>query len=194
MSSRRRQTAANRRNKNQNKTGSPNLGEPAFLLVGIMRRPHGVKGEMQMTVQTDFPERIQPGVKFLLGEEHREVQIETVRTMNKGLILKFEEFNNREELSGLQNKRLYVPVDQVPALPDGEYYQHQLLGLEVITDEGEKLGKVVEFIDTGANLVFVVHDEESKEILIPDIDEVIINIDLDNKNITVHIIEGLLLD
>ncbi|MBT3240473.1 MAG: 16S rRNA processing protein RimM [Chloroflexi bacterium] len=194
MSSRRRQTAANRRNKNQNKTGSPNLGEPAFLLVGIMRRPHGVKGEMQMTVQTDFPERIQPGVKFFLGEEHREVQIETVRTMNKGLILKFKEFNNREELSGLQNNRLYVPVDQVPALPDGEYYQHQLLGLEVITDEGKELGKVVEFIDTGANLVFVVHDENHKEILLPDIEEVILNIDLDTKKITVHIIEGLLLE
>jgi len=133
-------------------------------------------------------------VKFFLGEEHREVQIETVRTMNKGLILKFKEFNNREELSGLQNNRLYVPVDQVPALPDGEYYQHQLLGLEVITDEGKELGKVVEFIDTGANLVFVVHDENHKEILLPDIEEVILNIDLDTKKITVHIIEGLLLE
>ncbi len=192
MSSRRRQAAANRRNKNQKKTGSPQLGEPAFLLVGIMRRPHGVRGEMQMTVQTDFPERIQPGVKFFLGEEHREVKIDTVRTMNKGLILKFEEFNNREELSGLQNMRLYVPVDQVPALPDGEFYQFQLLGLEVVTDEDQSLGKVVEFIDTGANLVYVVHDENDKEVLLPDIDEVILNIDLENKKITVHIIEGLL--
>ena len=61
MSSRRRQTAANRRNKNQNKTGSPNLGEPAFLLVGIMRRPHGVKGEMQMTVQLIFPKEFNQG-------------------------------------------------------------------------------------------------------------------------------------
>ena len=194
MSSRRRQAAAQRRNKNQKNTGSPNLGEPAFLLVGIMRRPHGVKGEMQMSVETDFPERIKPGAKFYLGEEHQEITIANVRTMNKGLILLFKEFDTREALDGLQNKRLYVSVDQIPDLPDGEYYQHQLLGLNVVTDMGQSLGTIIEFIETGANLVFIIGSENGQEILLPNIDEVVLKIDLDNKMITVHLIEGLLPD
>lgn len=192
MSSSRRQAAAHRRNKNQKTTGSSNLDEPAFLLVGIMRRPHGIKGEMQMTIETDFPERIKPGVKFYLGEEHQEVIIANVRPKNNGLILLFEEFNTREALDGLQNKRLYVSVDQIPPLPDGEYYQHQILGLQVVTDLGQSLGNVKEFIETGANLVYIIRSEDGKEVLIPDIDEVVLNIDLDNKKITVHIIDGLL--
>jgi len=189
MSSRRDQ-AARRREKNQG-TGSPKFDEPDFLLVGILRHPHGLKGEMLVSVMTDFPERIQPGVTLLMGTDHKPVTVAGVRQHNKGSLILFEEFQQREDLAGLQNQGLFVRVEDLPALPEGEYYQHQLLGLQVVSDEGRELGRLVEFIETGANDVLVVRPSEGKDILLPDIDEVVLEIDLEGKQITVHLLDGL---
>jgi 16S rRNA processing protein RimM len=191
MTSRRRQAAARRRRKRQG-TGSPLTGEPAFLLVGILRRPHGVKGEILMTVMTDFPERIQPGVTFYMGEEHTPVTIASSRHHNKGLIIRFEGFSSRNDVEHIRNQNLFVPVEDRHPLPEGEYYFHELIGLQVITDEGKTLGVITEMIETGANNVYVVHREYGQDILLPAIDEVILEIDIANKIMRVHILEGLL--
>jgi 16S rRNA processing protein RimM len=161
-------------------------------LVGVLRRPHGVKGEVLMAVMTDFPERLTPGTKLYMGEERRPVTIASVRQHNKGLIVAFEEFSSREDLAHLRNQDLLVRADDRPALPDGEYYLHQLIGLEAVTIDGRPLGVVSEWIETGANGVFIVKPPDGGEILIPDIDEVILGINLEKKQITVHLIDGLL--
>jgi 16S rRNA processing protein RimM len=193
MTSRRRQAAARRRQKNE-KAGSPPLVGPAFLLVGILRRPHGVKGEVLMAVMTDFPERLKPGITLYLGSDHQPVTIANVRHHNKGLIVAFEEFQSRTDLDHLRNQELFVRVDDRPALPDGQYYLHQLIGLQAVTEDGQNLGIIAEWIETGANGVFVVKPEDGGEILIPDIDEVIVGIDLKNGQINIRLIEGLLPD
>jgi len=190
MSSRRHQ-AARRREKREG-TGSPHFREPAFLLVGKLHRPHGVKGEMIMSVLTDFPERLQPGITLYVGEDHRPFTLAGLRQHNKGALVHFIEHPSRESVQGLQNKGVYVTVEDRPPLPEGEYYQHQLLGLKVVSDKGELLGKLVEMIETGANDVMVVHQEDSKEILLPDIDSVVLDIDLEKGEITVHLLEGML--
>lgn len=190
MSSRREQAA--RRRKKKQGTGSSNIDEPDFLLVGRLRRPHGVKGEMLASIMTDFPERIKTGATLLVGPNYRPLTVAGIRHHSKGALILFEEFENREQMQGLRNQGLYVRADDRPPLPEGEYYQHQLIGLQVISDEGQLLGVLAEFIETGANDVLVVRPEEGKDILLPDIKDVVVGIDLDAKQITVHVLDGLL--
>lgn len=161
-------------------------------MVGRLRRPHGVKGEMLVSIMTDFPERIQPGAILLVGPNYRPLTVDGLRHHSKGALIHFEEFENPEQLQGLQNQGLYVRADDRPPLPEGEYYQHQLIGLQVVSDEGQKLGALAEFIETGANDVLVVRPEEGKDILLPDIEDVVVGIDLEKKQITVHLIDGLI--
>lgn len=193
MTSRRRQAAERRRRKRQG-TGSPVEGEPAFLVVGKLRRPHGVRGEILMAVITDFPERIQPGVTFYLGEEYTPTVVATVRHHNKGLLLRFEGIDTREDVEVLRNRDVFVSVEDRPPLPEGEYYLHELIGMQVVTDKGEVLGELSEMIETGATNVYVIRREGKAELLIPATDEVILEVDVENKTMRVHLLEGLLPD
>lgn len=192
MTSRRREIAARRRQKMQNDSSAPQVGALEFLQVGVLRRPHGVKGEMLMSVFTDFPERIQPGTVFYLGNEYTAHELGNRRHHNRGLIVTFVGFEGRDAVESWRNVPVFVRVDDRPPLPEGEYYHHQLLGLSVMTDEGQALGKLADFIETGANDVYIVRDENGNEALLPAIDDVILEIDLEKKQMTVHLLDGLL--
>lgn len=191
MTSRRRKAAERRRRKRQG-TGSPPTGEPAFLLVGKLRRPHGLRGEILMAVATDFPERIQPGVTLYMGDSHEPLNVATIRHHNRGLIIAFEGFTSRNDVENYHNQDLYVPADDRPPLPEGEYYLHELIGMKVITEEGETLGVLAEMIETGAANVYVVRREDGSDVLLPAIDEVILEVDVGNKQMKIHLLEGLL--
>lgn len=193
MTSRRRQAAARRRRKRQG-TGSPVEGEPAFLVVGKLRSPHGVRGEILMTVMTDFPDRIQPGVTFYLGEGYAPVVVASVRHHNKGLLLRFKGVDTREDVARFRNQDIFVSSEDRPPLPKGEYYLHELIGMQVITDSGELLGVLSEMIETGATNVYVIRREAKADVLIPATDEVILDIDVKKKTMRVHLLEGLLPD
>lgn len=189
MTSNRRIIAAKRRNK---QAGSPLTSEPVFLVVGRLQRPHGLKGEILMGVLTDFPERLQPNVTVYVGEQHQPYQLQSQRHHNKGLLVCFAEFGTREGVAALTNKEVFVRADDRPKLPEGQYYRHQLIGLKVMTDEGEVLGNLVEILDTGANDVYVVRRESAKDVLLPAIDEVVLGIDLKAGEIRVHLLDGIL--
>lgn len=191
MTSRRRQAAQRRRDKREG-TGSPLVGEPVFLLVGRLLRPHGVRGEILMAVMTDFPERFKPGAALYMGSRYDPVTIKSVRHHNKGFIVTLEGYGDRQTVQHLTNQDLFVKTEDRPKLAKGEYYQHELIGMRVVTDEGETLGLLAEIIETGANDVFLVRPEEGKEILLPAIDDVILAIDVGDKQMTVHLLEGLL--
>ena len=192
MSSRRRQTAAKRKAKLDKKAGASPVTPPAFLLVGKLHRPHGVRGEMIMSVMTDFPERLKPGTEVYLGPGHDPVTIKSIRHHNRGVLIALEGYNSREEVDPLRNIEMFVRAEDRPPLPEGESYLHEIIGLQAVTDEGETLGVVADWLETGANGVFIVRDEEGREILLPDIDEVILKIDLEAGQMVVHLLEGLL--
>ena len=173
-------------------TGSSDTGEPEFLVVGKLRRPHGVRGEMQMDVLTDFPERLKPGVTVYLGDEHQPHVMRSVRGHDRALLVAFDGFQTPESAGELRNTLVYVQLIDRPALPEGEYYHHQLLDLPVFREEGEYLGVLAEILVTGANDVYVVETENGSEILLPAIEEVIREVDLERKQIRVHLLPGLL--
>ena len=191
MTSRRRKAAERRRRKRQG-TGSPPTGEPAFLLVGKLRRPHGIRGEISMAVMTDFPERIQPGVTLYMGDSHEPLKVANIRHQNKGLIIAFEGFTSRNDVENYRNQDLFVRADDRPPLPEGEYYLHELIGMDVVTEKGETLGVLAEMIETGAANVYVVRREDGSDVLLPAIDEVILEVDVGNKQMKIHLLEGLL--
>jgi 16S rRNA processing protein RimM len=175
----------------QTLTGSPIESEPDFILIGFVRRPHGVKGELLFSLETDFPERLIKGAKFYLGEEHLAVTIRSRRNHGQGLLLGFEEFPDKPSVERLHNVPLYSKTAEMPALPEGKFYQHQLLGLQVMEENGENLGTLTQILSTGSNDVYIVCDDAGKEILLPAIRDVIRRIDLDEKRMVVRIIPGL---
>ncbi len=174
-------------------SGSSNSGEPEFLAIGQLHRPHGIRGEIKMSVWTDYPERLEPGLKVFIGKTHQPVYIRTVRWHGGDLLISFEEFAVREEVGLLRNQVVMIPLENLPPLPDGEIYIHELIGMKVIdADNDILLGEITEIIETGANDVFVVRGSQGSEVLLPDIDEVILAIDLGRKEVRVHLLPGLI--
>jgi 16S rRNA processing protein RimM len=175
----------------QQPAGSPQSGEPEFLVIGKLRAPHGLRGELLMDVITDFPERIRAGRQVYVGDDHRPLKVRSQRTALKGMLIGFQGFDTPEAAGELRNQFLYVSQADLPALPEGEYYHHQLIGLRVVRDDGQELGRLVEILDTSANDVYVVRPAEGPDTLLPAIDPVIVNIDLEQQTITVHLLPGM---
>ncbi len=169
-------------------------GQSLYLVVGKLRRPHGVRGEMLMEVITDFPERLNPGVSVFVGPDHLPLQVRSRRWHRKDLLIAFEGYDTPEEVGVFRNLYVHVRAEDCPLLPDGEYYHHQLLGMRVIDEQGNLLGVVHEILNTGANDVFVVHSSEFGEILLPYTDDVVVDIRLERGEMLVHLLPGLLSD
>lgn len=179
---------------NERPAGSPSSGEPVYLVIGKLRRPHGVRGEMIMDVYSDFPERIRSDMKVFVGEEFTPIKIRSVRQHNKGLLVSFEGYYVPETVGELRNAMVYVLAEDLPPLTEGEYYHHDIIGLRVVDEEGRELGRVSEILQTPANDVYVVQPESGSEVLLPAVEDVILDIDLDKGEIRVHPLPGLLPD
>ena len=174
--------------------GSPTAGEPVvYLAVGTLRRSHGIRGDLLVDVITDFPERLKPGTLVYLGDKKQPLKITRRKPHNDGLILGFEGVNTAEQTANYRTQMIYVKADDRPSLPDGEYYHHQVLGLKVIDEGDNLLGLISEIIVTGANDVYVVKTEgtPAREILIPAIQQVILDVNLADKIMRVHLLPGL---
>ena len=175
---------------NKNASGSPS-GEPVYLTIGFLRRPHGVLGEIILDLRTDFPERLKSGRKLLVGEEHKPMTLASARPHAKGMLIKFNGVETPEDVGQFRNQWVYVKASDVPPLPEGQIYQHELFGFSVVDDGENLLGELVEIIETGANDVYVVRDATGREILLPAIPSVILELDPARRLMRVHLLEGL---
>ena len=175
-----------------NHSGSSFPGEPEFLVVGKLGKPHGLQGEIVMDVYTDFPERIKPGVVVYVGMQFQPLQITKVRSHSRGLLLCFKGYQSRDEVAELRNLLVQVRTADRPELPNGEYYHHQLLGLQVIDENRYEVRTYHSIIETGANDVYVVQNESGAELLIPAIDSVILDINLEDNQVMLHLLPGLI--
>jgi 16S rRNA processing protein RimM len=176
------------------RTGSLESSEPVFLVVGKLRRPHGLRGEMIMEVLTDFPERLRPELQVFIGPDHLQCRIVKSRRHQEMLLLTLEGYTTRESVGNLRNQFVYVRTADIPALPEGEYYHHQLLGMTLLDEHGNRLGKITEIIETGANDVFVVQTQTGPDILIPFLDSLLLKVDLAQRELHTRLLPGLLAD
>lgn len=174
----------------KNTSGSPN-GEPVYLTVGFLRRPHGIHGEIIMDLHTDFPERMKRGRKLFIGDEHHPITLTNVRPHQSGLLVKFNGIETPEDAGQLRNQWVYIKATDAQPLPEGQIYQHELFGFRVVDENKNSLGELVEIIETGANNVYVVKDDSGKELLLPAIPSVILELDPVSRVMRVHLLEGL---
>ena len=172
--------------------GSPAPGEPAFLAVGKLRRPHGVKGEMLMEILTDFPERLRPGGVLFVEPNHDPLVLRSVRQHKDGLLVAFTGCETPETAGEYRNRLVTVKTVNRPTLPEGEYYHHQLVGLQVRTTSGQVVGRAIEILSTGAHDVLVARGETGPEILIPLVAPFLQEISLTDGVILVQLIPGML--
>jgi 16S rRNA processing protein RimM len=171
---------------NDGSTGSPAPGEPVFIALGFLRRTHGIYGELIMDILTDFPQRLLAGRGVYIGENHEEHKFASVRKADKTMLVTLRGYKTPEEAARFRNCYVYTRAEELPKLPEGEYYHHQLVGLAVVSETGQPLGELVEVIQTGANDVYVVRAENGSEQLFPAIDEVILSVDLERQEIRVR--------
>jgi 16S rRNA processing protein RimM len=122
------------------------------------------------------------------------LHVEQVKYFKNMVIVKFKEFNSMNEAELLRQRDLYVDRAHAVPLEEGEYFIADLIGMSVVTDEEQALGKLVDVLQTGANDVYVVQRDNGKEVLLPVIDECILDIDMDKREIRVHLMKGLLED
>lgn len=160
-----------------------------YVAVGRVLGPWGLRGELKVEPLTDFPERFALGCSLYV--EGVAYVIERCRWHKGKAYVKLSGIGSAAAAEALRQRFLEVPEDELKPLSEGEYYQFQILGLEVRTIEGQPLGKVTQILSTGSNDVFVVHGEGG-ELLIPALDDVIKAIDLDGGWIEVELVEGLL--
>jgi 16S rRNA processing protein RimM len=174
----------------ENKNSGSPTGEPLYLSVGFLRRPHGLAGEINMDLHTDFPERMKKGRILFVGEAHKPMTLTSVRPHQAGLLVKFKGVETPEDAGLYRNQWVYVQTKDVP-LPDGQHYKHELLGLKVVDENDNPLGELVEILETGANDVYIVRNDSGKDILLPNIPSVILNLDIGTRLMRVHLLEGL---
>lgn len=160
-----------------------------FIAVGRVVATWGMRGDIKVEVMTDFPDRFSPQEKVYI--KGRAVTIERSRWHRGRVILKLAAIDSVEDAEGLRGRFLEVPQSQLRQLPKGEYYQFQLLGLEVWTTEGELLGQIAHILPTGSNDVYVVPSRHG-ELLIPAIEDVVKSVDLKRGRIVIEVIAGLL--
>lgn len=164
-----------------------------YLELGQIVNVRGLKGEVKLNSFAEDDSVFETLKKVFIKKKNEmlEKQIEKVSYTKNQVVLKFKDCNSIDEAEALRNTYLLVKKEDLGELPEGVYYIADLIGLDVYTESGELLGKVDDIYSTGANDIYVVKNEEGKEKLLPGIDEVIKNIDIDSGKITVNLIEGL---
>ena len=165
-----------------------------YLRVGVISSSHGVRGEAKIFPTTDDVQRFKKLKTCILdtGREYKELHIESVKFFKQMVILKFKEITSIDELMPYKGKDLLVTRDQAVKLEENEYFICDLIGLRVVTDEGEDFGVLTDVIQTGANDVYVVAMKDGKELMLPAIGDCILNVDLEQRRMEVHVLEGLM--
>ena len=165
--------------------------------VGKIVNTQGLKGEVRIYSQTDFPEvRFSKGSKLILLDPEQQTQmtvvVETGRLQKNVYIVKFAGWNDINYAEKYKGWLLKISADDLVDLDEETYYHHEILGCRVVTEDGVELGKVTEILKPGANDVWVVTRSVGKPILLPVIDDVLLHVDRKAKIVTIALMEGLI--
>jgi 16S rRNA processing protein RimM len=165
-----------------------------LLTIGQVTAPWGNKGEVKLFPLTDFPERFSDLAQVFWSKEgqQRELTIEKIRKHKDLFLVKFVSIDSTNEAEGLRQGYLRIPKEQRWPLPEGHYYLYEIIGLTVVTHEGERIGVVGDVLRTGSNDIYVVQREgNAQDLLLPALKTVVLHIDTQAKTMTVSIPDGL---
>lgn len=165
-----------------------------LLKVGVITTTHGVRGEVKVYPTTDEPERFLELDYVLLdtGREKLHLDIQNVKFFKNLVILKFKGVDNINDIEKYKGCDLWIPREEGQELGEDEYYIADLLGISVVLEDGTVFGTLKDVMETGANDVYVVETKDGKEVLLPAIHECILDVNLEENTMTVHLMKGLL--
>lgn len=165
-----------------------------LLRVGVLTKTHGLKGEVMLFPTSDDIERYKVLKECIIQNkrENIEVEVEYVKFFKQYVIIKFKGFDHINDIEKYIKSDLMVTRENAVKCEEGEYFICDLIGLSIVTDEGQTLGTLTNILETGANNVYEVTSETGKKYLLPVIDQCILSHDLEEKKIIVHILPGLL--
>ena len=160
------------------------------VAIGRINSPWGLKGHVKVTPLTANPERITVGAVVILnGVRTRIADIET--PLGFPCVL-FEGHDGRNAAEALRDALIEIPESDLPPLPEGEYYTHDLVGMSVVTTAGEPVGQLEQVLVTGANDVYLVRLPDRKDVLIPALGHIVIEVDVPGKRMVIEPVKGLL--
>lgn len=170
-----------------------------LVLMGRIWRAHGIRGELKVLPETDVPERFGELDVVYVGSmratsEPRRVERARYQPTKRGttVLLKLGDVETREEADLLRKQYVFAHESDLPPLEEDEVFLHDLLGLRVVTDDGEEVGVVVDAFENPAQLVYVIERPDGSEAMIPDVPAFVVELDLEERTLVVQLIEGLL--
>jgi 16S rRNA processing protein RimM len=171
------------------------MPEPRYLAVGRVLRPHGIRGELRVEIFTAYPERLGQHVDLYLAspahpEAVRRYPVEAMRSHRRVLLLKLGGCDDRNAADELRGMLVQVPIEEAVPLEEDEYYYFQIVGVQVETESGESLGRVVDVLETGAHDVYIVRGPRG-EVLLPAVDELVLDLDLESRRMVVRLLPGM---
>lgn len=162
--------------------------------IGVITKPHGLRGEVKVFPTTDEPERFLDLEEVILdtGREEKRLKIRSVKFFKNFVILGFEGVDRVEDVERLSRASLQIERDQALPLGEREFFIPDLIGLTVINEEGEKVGILEDVMQTGANDVYIAKTPDGKELLLPAISDCVKEVSLEKGTMTVHVLPGLM--
>lgn len=165
-----------------------------LLQVGAITSTHGVRGEVKVFPTTDDVKRFSKlkEVELETGEGTTTLHIKGVKYFKQFVILKFAEYDSLNEVESIKGRKLFVTRKNAVKLQKDEYFIADLIGLGVIDEEKQLEGTLTDVLQTGANDVYDITLADGRNLLLPAIADCVLSVDLENKLIKIHILEGLL--
>lgn len=165
-----------------------------LLQVGVISSTHGVRGEVKVFPTTDNLRRFEELDEVILQTrtEQRHLAIAGVKYFKQFAILKFKGIDNINDIEKYKGCALFVTREQAQPLEENEYYIADLIGMQVYTEDGARFGELKDVMETGANDVYIIRTEEHGEVLIPAIRDCILEVDVEEQKMTIHLMDGLI--
>ena len=164
-----------------------------LLQVGVISSTHGVRGEVKVFPTTDDVKRFKKLKKVILdtGKEQLPLEIEGVKFFKQFVFLNFRGIDNINDIEKYKGKSLLVDREHAVKLKKDEYFIADMIGMDVFTEEGELFGALKDVMETGANDVYIIEMTDGKEVLVPAIKQCILDVDIENRKMVIHLLEGL---
>lgn len=165
-----------------------------LLQIGAITTSHGVHGEVKVFPMTDDVNRFKKLKTVILKykNENLNLNVQSVKFFKNLVIVKFKEYDNINDIEKFKNCGLYVTRENAVKLKKDEYFICDLIDLAVVDEDDNNIGKISDVLTTGANDVYVIELNDGRELLLPAIKECVLNVDMENRTIKIHILEGLL--
>ena len=163
-----------------------------LLKVGVITTTHGIRGEVKVYPTTDADRFLD--LEYVLldtGREKRKLEIENVKYFKNLVILKFRGIDNINDIEMYKKRELWIPREEAQELEEDEYYIADLIGMDVVLEDGSKFGTLKDVMETGANDVYVVEQNGASQLLLPAIKDCIRDINMEQMVMTVYLMPGL---